>query len=174
MFALLEENGLIVTKGEWKATLRAILEKYPKCEEKVNDESCSVVALVRVVRNLVAHNDPDDYECQLLAELRMAFDWLLMHCFSFRVLHILHHDPTLSLFATTFQEYETQSLELARKTLRKPLQALFRVQALYKNGTKMETIFFHDPSKTLQDFVAEVKQKLKVPDSHKITYMGSY
>ena len=33
MFALLEENGLIVTKGEWKATMRALLEKYTKCDE---------------------------------------------------------------------------------------------------------------------------------------------
>ena len=174
MFALLEENGLLVTKGEWKATLRDILEKYPNCVETFSEQSCSIVALVRVVRNIVAHRDHQDLSDVLFSEIRNAFTWLIMHCFSFWVLHIMPHEPTLSLFATDFQSYKKTYLIENQHTLRKPVHALFYVSVSYKDGSEKETIIFHDPTKELKNFATEVKQTLVIPDYHKKIYAGTH
>ena len=86
-FCLLEENGLSITNGEWKGKMRSILEKYPKYAEteKCEGKSRSVVALVRLLRNLMAHKDPMDHDYEIFKEIIKELEWLIPHCFTFWV-----------------------------------------------------------------------------------------
>ena len=58
MYAYLETNSAIVTKGEWKSVIKFITEKHPRCNEKIEGKDCNVFALARVYRNETAHKDP--------------------------------------------------------------------------------------------------------------------
>ena len=170
----------MVTKGEWTEKLRGILKKYPSYLNKVKIEgrSCSVVGLVRVVRNLVAHVEPTDVEHKLFEEITQQFDWLIMHCFSFWARVIIQFEPsypTLSKFAIEFQKDEAVAMEkaLAENTIEKPKTAPFIIQVCRYNASPKKMIIFNETHCSLKNLL-EKAEKLKVPLKRKVSYMGVY
>ena len=141
-FLLLERNSAMVTKGEWTEPLKAIMDKYPEYNQECSSHSCSVTAMVRVARNLVAHETGQVLDDKFWSELRAVFDILVMHSFAAKV-DLLHPEKSvLCLFAKAFNEIETK-LYSEDKAL-KPSLPLMRVGILLLDGTQKETVFYFE------------------------------
>ena len=178
LFCLLEERGLVVTSDEWKAKMRSILEKHPKyaAKEPCEGNSCSVVALVKQLRNLFAHKDPADMEYALFRDICQTFYWIAMHCFSFWTNNVLEDQPILCAFSAEFQQIQKKNLhnQLSSGSLEKPVEAIFVVQVTDKNDLCKKTIFFKNIGKTVEEIQKETHQRIGIPKRKKVAYMGTF
>ena len=139
-FLLLERNSAKVTKGEWTQPLKAIMDKYTEYNHECPSHSCSVTAMVRVVRNLVAHNTGQVLDDKFWSELRAKFDLLIMHSFGAKVDLLHDEDPVLCLFAKAFNKIETKM----HGNYEEPSLPLLRVTIILLDGTEKETVLYFD------------------------------
>ena len=100
---MLEENGLLVTKGNWQKPLQSLLEELPGHENKLSGVCSSVQPMVREIRNMVAHENADVIGDEVWTRIRALHVWLIMHCFTVRVLSATKHIPSLVKFAHRFE-----------------------------------------------------------------------
>ena len=173
----LEKNGLLVSDGDWKPKMREILEKFPnyKPKEGCDGENRSIAAMVRLVRNFLAHKDPLDHDNMICFRIMEQFEWLVMHCYTALFLHIRTSDPFLTRLAEAFQQKEILAVEegLKNGSLSRPQVAMFVVQICYRNGMEKATFFFMDPKREVEGILKEA-QKLVIPNRHKVVFKGIY
>ena len=189
-FECLEENRLVVTKGEWKEAMRKIMEDHPNCTQKVEGLDSSIFELVRVFRNEMGHVDPSEYEYALFQQVRATFGWLVMHCFQHRIRFILPDpDPTITLFAESFyklEKAECDNLHTGKKAvikpqLKEPIIPLFKVVVAFKDALEKEIILFHESQKAVMDLqnevnktLSQINKSLSLPRNIRVLSMGTH
>ena len=179
---LLEENSLMVTNGDWPKFLKEINARYPEIQQDLCGLPFSMAPMVRVIRNMVAHEKAESISDAVWTEIRQSFQWLIMRCFSVRVLASLpqEQEPTLWEFALAFRDKENRvyNERLHSDDLEHPPQPLFRV-VVSRFDRKMESMFYLEKPND-EDEVKQLKtqicQTFQLPTTfqEKIFYKGVY
>ena len=146
-FTIVEQNSAIVTKGNWAKILADILQKFPFVHHDLKGERCKVTSIVRVVRNIFAHQGAETQSDELWSDIDASFEYLNMHCYAARVLLTsLQDQPELRFFAETYLEYETDICmkSLASGLIKKPPFPLFWVVVFLSDKTIKESTFYFD------------------------------
>ena len=172
-FPLIEQNGPLVTRNDWVPLANLLVSS-----QMFKGEDHSVAGLTRGVRNMGAHNDPNDPAFILFAEARSEFEWLIMHDFSFWVQYILK-DPDLEYFSKKFFQLESKEYQRRLKAgeLKECPHSIFEVKVTREDGfdetTSLrnktfveETRFFFDVNtrpESVMDFLNKVRHTIPLP-----------
>ena len=173
-----ERNGGIITKGDWHNLLKPIFDAHKCSDKEPTGLPCSVTAMVREVRNLIAHAKFGQNK-ELWARIRAATPFLVMHGFASLILTSSSPDPTMKLFADSFLENEAISYKSAldSKDIERPAFAPLKVQLVRANGSESQTTFYLDTrdskneTQTLSNEISQIFQ-LDKNTPLRITYMG--
>ena len=137
----------MVTKGDWPKHLQKVIVKYPEIQQELRGLPYSMASMVRVVRNMVAHQKAEVIGDEVWTEIREEFKWFIMKCFAVRVLSTpLRTNSTLHEFALAFRKKEKKAAKalLESGSVEKPPQPLFRVVLSHHDGSQQESMFHFD------------------------------
>ena len=137
----------MVTKGDWPKHLQKVIVKYPEIQQELRGLPYSMASMVRVVRNMVAHQKAEVIGDEVWTEIREEFKWFIMKCFAVRVLSTpLRSNPTLHEFALAFRKKEKKAAKalLESGSVEKPPQPLFRVVVSHHDSRTQESMFHFD------------------------------
>ena len=181
-FCLVERNGAILTRGNWHPLLKRVFDDHKCGVKEFTGLPSSVMAMVREMRNQVAHSDIEQTENDKLWEsMRADFAFLIMHCFACMMSISTTPDPVRKAFADSFFQYETGACKAAldNKEVEKPKFTPFRVKLFCADESESQTAFYldtrdsKDEAKAFKNEVAQIfLLDKKAP--LRISYMGKY